>query len=62
MRLQCDRFGREYRAALLVIGLATTSWAQNGLERFEKELKPQLELKKFTYAQRRSRSATRASS
>jgi hypothetical protein len=37
-------------AALLVIGLATTSWAQNGLERFEKELKPQLELKKFTYA------------
>jgi hypothetical protein len=37
-------------AALLVIGLATTSWAQNGLERFEKEIKPQFELKKFTYS------------
>jgi hypothetical protein len=37
-------------AALLVIGLATTAWAQNGLERFEKEIKPQLELKKLTYA------------
>jgi len=37
-------------AALLVIGLATASWAQNGLERFEKEIKPQLELKKLSYA------------
>ena len=37
-------------AALLVIGLATASWAQNGLQRFEKDIKPQLELKKFTYA------------
>src|SRR5260370_18162698 len=37
-------------AALLMIGLATASWAQNGLERFEKDIKPQLELKKFTYA------------
>jgi|SRR5262245_12404634 len=37
-------------SALLVIGLGTASWAQNGLERFEKELKPQFELKKFTYA------------
>ena len=37
-------------SALLVAGLATASWAQNGLERFEKEIKPQLELKKFTYA------------
>jgi hypothetical protein len=37
-------------AALLVIGLATASWAQNGLERFETDIKPQLELKKFTYA------------
>ena len=26
------------------------AWAQNGLERFEKELKPQFELKSFTYA------------
>ncbi len=30
--------------------LATTAWAQNGLERFEKELKPQFEFKTFTYA------------
>jgi hypothetical protein len=37
-------------AALLVIGLAASSWAQNGLERFEKDIKPQLELKKLTYA------------
>jgi hypothetical protein len=37
-------------AALLVIGLATASWAQNGLERFEKDIKPQFELKKFSYA------------
>ena len=37
-------------AALLVIGLAAASWAQNGLERFEKDIKPQLELKTFTYA------------
>jgi hypothetical protein len=37
-------------SALLVAGLATASWAQNGLERFEKEIKPQFELKKFTYA------------
>jgi hypothetical protein len=37
-------------AALLVIGLATASWADNGLERFEKEIKPQLELKEFSYA------------
>jgi hypothetical protein len=37
-------------SALLVIGLAAGSWAQNGLERFEKEIKPQFELKKFSYA------------
>lgn len=37
-------------SALLAIGLATSSWAQNGLERFEKEIKPQFELKTFTYA------------
>ncbi len=37
-------------AALLVVAVATTAGAQNGLERFEKELKPQLELKKFSYA------------
>ncbi|MGD9884373.1 MAG: hypothetical protein AB7F22_34685 [Reyranella sp.] len=36
--------------ALLLVGLATASWAQNGLERFDKEIKPQLELKKFSYA------------
>ena len=37
-------------SAFLVLWLATAAWAQNGLERFEKELKPQLELKTFTYA------------
>lgn len=37
-------------SALLVFWLTTASWAQNGLDRFEKELKPQLELKSFTYA------------
>ena len=37
-------------SALLVLWLATAAWAQNGLERFEKELKPQFELKTFTYA------------
>src|ERR1700716_3021807 len=37
-------------AALLVIGLAAASWEQNGLERFVKDIKPQLELKTFTYA------------
>jgi hypothetical protein len=35
--------------ALLALGLAATASAQNGLERFEKELKPQLELEKFSY-------------
>jgi hypothetical protein len=37
-------------SALLVFALAAAAWAQNGLERFEKELKPQFELKSFTYA------------
>jgi hypothetical protein len=37
-------------SALLIVGLAAGSWAQNGLERFEREIKPQLELRKFTYA------------
>ncbi len=39
-------------SALLVVGLAigtSSAWAQDGLQRFEKELKPQLELKSFTY-------------
>src|SRR5215510_11003595 len=36
-------------ATILALLLATTAWAQNGLERFEKELKPQLEFKSFTY-------------
>jgi hypothetical protein len=36
--------------ALLSIGLAAGSWAQNGLERFEKEIKPQFELKTLSYA------------
>ncbi len=37
-------------SVLLVFVLAAGAWAQNGLERFEKELKPQFELKTFTYA------------
>lgn len=37
-------------SALLFIGVATGSWAQNGLERFEKEIKPQFELKTLRYA------------
>lgn len=37
-------------SALLLIGFATGSWAQNGLERFEKEIKPQFELKTLRYA------------
>jgi len=37
-------------SVLLSIGLATGSWAQNGLERFEKEIKPQFELKTLSYA------------
>lgn len=37
-------------SALLVFALAAAVWAQNGLEHFEKELKPQFELKTLTYA------------
>jgi hypothetical protein len=37
-------------SALLLLCVATAAWAQNGLERFEKELKPQFEFKSFTYA------------
>jgi len=36
-------------SALLFIGSAAGSWAQNGLERFEKEIKPQFELKTLSY-------------
>lgn len=41
-------------SALMVVGLATggfveAAWAEDGLQRFEAELKPQLELKSFTY-------------
>jgi hypothetical protein len=36
-------------SALMVVGLAASAWAQDGLQRFEAELKPQLELKSFTY-------------
>ena len=36
-------------SALLWIGLAAGASAQNGLERFEKDIKPQFELKKFSY-------------
>jgi hypothetical protein len=37
-------------SAFLALGFAAATWAQNGLERFEKELKPQFEFKTFTYA------------
>jgi len=37
-------------SAVLALWLTTAAWAQNGLERFEKELKPQFEFKTFTYA------------
>lgn len=37
-------------SALLALWLTAAAWAQNGLERFEKELKPQFEFKTFTYA------------
>lgn len=37
-------------SALVMLWLAAAAWAQNGLERFEKELKPQFEFKTFTYA------------
>jgi hypothetical protein len=37
-------------SALLVVGFAFSASADNGLERFEKEIKPQFELKKFSYA------------
>ncbi|WP_425068126.1 hypothetical protein [Reyranella sp.] len=37
-------------SALLLVGFATGSWAQNGLERFEKEIKPQFGLKTLSYA------------
>jgi hypothetical protein len=37
-------------SAVLTFWLATAGWAQNGLERFEKELKPQFELKTLTYS------------
>jgi hypothetical protein len=41
-------------SALTMVGLAAggfveTAWAQDGLQRFEKDVKPQLELKSFTY-------------
>jgi hypothetical protein len=36
--------------ALMVIGLAATSWAQNGLGASRRRMKPQLELKSLTYA------------
>lgn len=44
---------RAFLGALLVVCMAATASAQNGLERFEKDIKPQLELKKFTYADAR---------
>ena len=42
-------FGSALMVAWLAAGLTGGAWAQDGLQRFEKELKPQLELKSFTY-------------
>ncbi len=39
-----------FLSALLALTLAQAAWAQNGLQRFETELKPQFELKSFTYS------------
>jgi hypothetical protein len=36
--------------AIAWVLLVTGAWAQNGLERFEKEIKPQIQLEKFTYS------------
>jgi hypothetical protein len=36
-------------SALLVLGPVTAAWPQDGLQRFETELKPQFDLKSFTY-------------
>jgi len=35
---------------LLLIGVASGAWAQNGLERFEKEIKPRFQVEKLRYA------------
>ena len=45
-------------SALLLIVIATGASAQNGLERFEKDIKPQLDLKKFSYASAQPLSAS----
>jgi hypothetical protein len=45
-------------SALLFIGLATYSLAQNGLQRFETEIRPRLELKTLTYAGAEPQGAT----
>ena len=37
-------------SALLALTLAHAAWAQNGLQRFETDIKPQFELKSFTYS------------
>ena len=40
--------------AILVIAIAMPGQAQNALERFERDVKPQMELKKFTYGSARA--------
>lgn len=43
------RLMRAVAAPVAWLLLVTGAWAQNGLERFEKEIKPQIQLEKFTY-------------
>lgn len=44
------RLIRALATAVLAWTVATTGvWAQNGLERFERDIKPQIQLEKFTY-------------
>ena len=49
-RLNAIDFDRSFQRRCWWSGWPRRAWAQNGLQRFEKELKPQLELKSFTYA------------
>jgi hypothetical protein len=43
-------FFRCFWAAIALTALSSVAHAENGLERFEREIKPQIEVEKFTYA------------
>ena len=51
---------RVWLPAALAVAIVHSAAAQNGLQRFESEVKPQLELKSFTYGSGSAR-APRAS-